>query len=210
MKKYLFSFLLLAWLSSPAKASDERTMNVNASVLRLVAGELNLQYQYKLLDFMSINIPLMGAYYWPYQAVASNFVDKGIKMNTKPWAFGAGLGVKFLAAGNGLNDTFFIEPRVSYRYEQYGFKAAVANISKEFGDINHTIGTTLNIGWDQYWDNGLMLTTSIGVGYAWFLKRDLKVPSEISDNKLLSWWLGEKNSPGRFVTDIDIRLGYSF
>ncbi len=214
MKRFLLvCSLSLLGFGLMAQEEYERTMNISLAPLKAVAGTASLVYQAKLSDYLALTVPLQFSYHWPVGVSLKLFkVGTEIEETKKPISYGAGLGARFLLAGNGLNDTFYVEPRAAFSYNQLGYTIAGANIGSAFE--RYQLGPELRFGWDWYYDSGLYVNLGFGLGYSFFLKNDVTDIGNFESKREDKWWLKyvlpRQDALGIPVADIDFALGYSW
>src|SRR5688572_9729696 len=109
MKKKILA-LMLALSCSAAIHADDRTMSLSIDVIDPAFGKLNLSFQYNLVDFLSLHVPVYYQYNWLFPIV-QNTANRAagvqeFEMNSAPINFGGGLGARFLLANMGMTDSF--------------------------------------------------------------------------------------------------------
>ncbi len=209
MRKHLFGCLLPLFLAfSTSARSEERSMVISGSILAPIAGGLDIQYQYKLTDYLSITIPGYFYYNWIASAIIKN-ADKqhgGFNQTIAPISAGGGVGARFLLANNGLNDTFYLEPRVKLNYGQFGFDSPLGKVESQ----TLALTPTANLGWDWYYDSGFYVGLGLGIGFNYFLTNTTELPTKIEESAAVKAWLPHEDTKVAFAWDGEFRLGYSW
>lgn len=213
MKKIVFASLFsLLGLNLMAQEDYGRTMAISLAPLKAVAGTAALVYQAKLSDNFALTVPVHFSYHWP-AAHAFKWLKLGeVEETKKPISYGAGLGARFLLSGNGLNDSFYLEPRVAFSYNQFGYQFKGENLSAEFE--RYQLGPEFRFGWDWYYDSGLYLNLGFGAGYSFFLKNDVKESGDIDAKRTDKWAFRQafpkKDALGMLVAGVDFAIGYAW
>jgi hypothetical protein len=222
MFKRILSFssilLLASTLSAENTPDTKRTMVVSVSPLAPVMGTLDAMFQYNVLDFLTVTVPGIFSYDWVLGSAVKLFgkaSDGQIKITKAPIKVGGGLGARFYPSAKGMTDGFYLEPRFSVLYKQFG--AEISSLGKaEWSAVS--IIPTLNLGGDWFFDSGFYITFGTGLGYSYDVKQDFKITAAKSDLKdalsVLGWFLPStvpsSTSKGRFVWDLDFKLGYAW
>ncbi len=215
MKRIALGFLLLAGLSLPLSAQDEeRTMSLSVSPIGAILGGADLLYQVKVTDFLAITIPANFYYHW-LVATAIKMVAKDNKdfSSTKaPISYAGGVGAKFLLANEGISDSFYVEPRVVFGYEQFGMKYSSANAIQKLESSSYRLTPLLRIGWDWVTDSGVFITLGAGAGVNFVFNNKTEIPDAIEDNFAVKYLLplpSETKKVG-FAWDTEFKIGYAW
>jgi hypothetical protein len=213
MKALFFAILtVLSLFTAPLQAStdatNDRTMSISASPLSLLFGHINLLYQYKLFDYLALTIP--GKFNYNYGAarlVEALSDKKNVEIVGAPFETAIGVGVRFLLNKKGLNDTFYVEPRVFLGYQQLGIKAD----GEIFEVKTMKIQPMFNFGWDWYWNHGMYVGLGFGFGYTWHINQKLTIPKALEKFKNdagVGFFIPVTS--GTFALDGEFKLGYSW
>lgn len=212
MKKLVGILAFLFFTSSLYAENLDRTMAISVSPLAVIGGGLDVMYQVKLTDYLSLTVPANVYYPWWLSLAMKSLgtVSAGkveIETTKTPIWWSAGLGARFLLANNGLNNTFYLEPRVSFGHAQLGYSWEGNKFEGSFMKIT-PMG---RFGWDWYWDSGFYMSLGFGLGFNYIFNREINVPDVIKKN-----WVGKyihkKLSENGFLpaADFEFKLGYSW
>lgn len=209
MKAYFLAVLAaLSLFTAEAQANNDRTMGMSLSPIALLGARFNALYQYKLLDFLALTIPGKFSYNFGYAKVAEFLSEKSLGEQTlSPFEAAFGVGARILLNNKGLNDSFYVEPRVWLGYEQFGVKASGQQL--EFKAMKFQ--PMFNFGWDWYWDYGLYMGLGFGIGYAIHFNQTVNIPDEmkaLKENALVGFFF--PITPGTLALDSEFKVGYSW
>lgn len=213
--------ILVAMLSfsftSQAEESD-RSMAISVSPLALIGGGLDTLFQYNLGSFLSLTIPFHFQYFWP----ASTLVDtldksasKGtVKVSKSPIAVGGGLGARFYPFAKGMNDGFYLGPKLVLSYNQFGMESASSKVEWELV----TFTPKAELGWDWFWDSGFYTSFGANLGLAYDMEHKVKVESNDKEvkkaiqtsSKIFPAFFPNPDERGRFAWDLEFKIGFSW
>lgn len=209
-RKCLLGILaIMAAFALPTQAENsDRTMAISASPIALIGLRVDLLYQYKLLNFLALTVPGKFGYNYFYSTFIEKFEKEKLGESTiAPIDMATGVGARFLLSNTGLNNTFYIEPRLLIGYEQFGYKYGGAKIEVSSARFQ----PMLQFGWDWYWDYGLYMNLGAGVGYAFRFAQKLEIPpklNEFKDNALVGFFI--PTTSGTLALDGEFKVGFSW
>lgn len=209
MHYLLRGFLLMICLSLPAKAqASDNLMALSISPIAPIFGGVDLLYQIKVTDFLAITVPGSLYYPWFLKSAVNFFVDKGVDIKTTktPLNWATGLGAKFLIAGKGISDSFYVEPRVMLGYSQVGF----AYQGKKLESSLYRVTPLLRAGWDFVFDSGFFMTLGLGAGINIFFNNDTIIPPDIEDKLAIKFLLSPRSQKINFAWDGEFKIGYAW
>lgn len=209
MKAYFLAVLAaLSLFTAEAQANNDRTMGISASPISMFLSRFSLLYQYKVFDFLALTVPAKLNYAWYTNSLAKNLKDsKAGEITKTPLDFAVGLGGRLMLNNKGLNDSFYIEPRVWLGYEQFGLKVE----NEAFEVTTFKIEPILNFGWDWYWEHGFYMGLGFGIGYAYHFKQETNAPKaaeKLKESSFLGMFL--PFTPGTITGDSELKIGYSW
>lgn len=209
MKKFMLVIGLLSCmpLSLHAKHTDEdRSMAIGISPIALIFGGADLLYQVKVTRFLAITVPARFHYDWVKAKALKVITDRysALTQTSAPIGWSAGIGARFLLAGEALNDSFYLEPRVSLGYSQFG----IAHQDTKIESAAWKVTPMGWLGWDWFFDSGFYTGIGGGLGMNIFFKNKTDVPKEIRDNFILSTFFPEKKISLEW--DLEFKIGYSW
>jgi len=206
MKRYLAIVGLLSFLALPLRAETERTMSISASPIALIFGNLDLLYQVKLTNYLALTIPGHIAYSWAAPKVVDWVLEEKSQQTLAPIRAGGGIGARFLLANRGLNNSFYLEPRVTINYEQFGLK----NTFGEFDTRKLSLTPMARLGYDWYFDSGFYMSLGAGLGFNYFLQNKTTPPTSKADQTLIKYLFPEKDRRINFALDLEFKLGFAW
>ena len=207
MKK-IVGFLLLALLASSSFAeNNDRTMAFSISPIALLGGGIDAMYQYKLTEYLSLTVPANFYYSWFKTSLVGTVgtAEKRVKETRSPFDAQIGVGARFLMAQKGLNDTFYLEPRLLLGYEQFGVNVGDSKFEAE----TLTLTPMLRLGWDWYFDSGFYMSLGGGVGVNTYLNKVSKIPSKYKDNFVVGLYFPPQNRSFSLAWEGEFKLGYA-
>lgn len=210
MKKIFISTIMAMSLftSMSAKASDEKTMAIAISPLKALFLSGDMLYQYKVTDFLAITAPVKFSYSWLDKLLIEKFAE--VKANSMPISFEMGVGAKFFMGSSkqkGLDDSFYLEPRLNFNYSQLDFSSSTRKINSTTMGLN----PMAMLGWDWVYDGGFFMNLEGGAGVNFFLKKDMNVDLGNKDaNYLVDLYVSKNDDSWKFNYGIDFKLGYAF
>ena len=187
MKRIILQFLLVAGLCLPASAqNEERSMVLAISPIAAIGGGVDVLYQAKMTDFLAITVPVSFYYRWGYSKTVQWLSDRteDFSQTKAPISYSAGLGAKFLLAGRGIADSFYLEPRIIGGYNQFGAKYSSKNVEQKIEYSHYHVSPMLRFGWDWVYDSGVFLTLGLGAGPKFYIKNQSEIPTEIADKHI--------------------------
>jgi hypothetical protein len=193
-----------------AKASDEKTMALAVSPLHAVVSSANILYQYKVTDFLAITAPVNFSYNWVRKLLIEKLFEQ--KSNSMPISFEIGVGAKFFMGSKkqkGLDDSFYLEPRLNFNYSQLDFSSAKYKINSTAMGI----APMAMLGWDWVYDGGFFMNLEGGAGVNFLVKNDTSTSLGDKDaNTIVNAFLGipQNDDSWKFNYGIDFKLGYAF
>lgn len=209
MQYLLRGLLLMMCLSLPAQALDDgKMMALSISPIAPILGGLDLLYQIKVTDSLAITVPASIYYPWYLKSAVKFLADKGdnIKTTKTPLNWTTGLGAKFLVAGKGISDSFYIEPRVTIGYSQVGFEY----LNEKLESSSYKVTPMLRGGWDFVSDSGFFMTFGLGAGVNIFFNNQTTIPSDIEDKFAIKYLLSPQSQKINFAWDGEFKIGYAW
>lgn len=209
-RKLIFGFVLAMALAIPSYSqNDERSMSLSANVIAPILGGADLLYQLKLTNYLALTVPGHFYYLWPV-ATMLGVIEKGtaekIKQTKAPILAGGGLGARFLMAQAGLNDTFYLEPRVTLHYGQFGFDTPDGKVESQ----SFALKPMGLLGWDWYFDSGFYMGLGGSIGFSYLIKNNTTYPDKIEKNNAIKTFLPPENSRFMLAWGLDFRLGFAW
>jgi hypothetical protein len=208
--KKLASLWIFIFLSTNVFGqNEERSMAISVSPLAPIFGGISAMYQLKMTNFLSLTLPANFYYSW-WKTSAAEFLSEKSKtrgdVTHMPLDISVGLGARFLLKNEGLNDTFYLEPRLMYGYEQFGYKAVdLALESKAM-----RISPLLRFGWDWYYDSGFYMSLGLGIGFSYYFNNETTLPPKFKDNFLAKIFFPPQEKGMRVDWDAEFKLGYAW
>lgn len=184
MKKIIGLLILAMSAFASFAENNDRTMAFSISPIAAIRGGIDVMYQLKLSHYLSLTVPANFYYSWFKSEVVSLSIigHKSIKETKSPYDARIGVGARFLMAHKGLNDTFYLEPRLYLSYEQFGF-----NIDNYKFESEALILTPMfRFGWDWYYDSGFYVSLGAGVGVNTYLNKATKIPKRYRNDVFAS------------------------
>lgn len=196
--------LFLALFSMGAAAQDNvsnRLVAITVSPLWALMSTLDATVAVKVTNFMAITVPGRIGYLWPLAAIGAT--------DPTPLIAKIGAGIKFMTAANGLDNSFFVEPRVTYDFMQLGVNRPGGYDFSFKGEFK-TVTPTLLIGGDWYWNSGFAMGLGIGAGWSFDVgnKLDASHNGESASAKFSAATI-PGFGPGLDWT-LEWKMGYSF
>jgi hypothetical protein len=171
----------------------------------LVMGYIDAIFVTKITDSFALTIPCNYYDMWLVPKMLELDSSLGAVSKTKkPFSAGAGLGARFITQKKGLSDSFYLEARASFKYEQMGFDIKGSPLGVE----GMSIEPMLRLGWDWFWQSGFYMTLGGGIGYALYMKNKREIPKSVEDNIFLLAWLPKGQDGIRW--DLEWKLGVAF
>lgn len=188
--------------------TDERTMAFSVSPIALLRGGIDVMFQIKLTDYLSLTVPANFYYSWlkanTVKWLASQ--SKYFKEGKSPLDGQIGVGARFLMAKQGLSDTFYVEPRISLGYEQFG----VAIDNEKFESESMMLSPMLHFGWDWYYDSGFYASLGAGLGAHVYFNNKTTVPKHLKDNLFVNLFFPPQDRKYGLAIEGDFKLGFAF
>ena len=215
MKKLLGFFVFAFFAVGALAENNDRTMAFSISPIAAIFGGVDVMYQMKVTDFMSVTVPGNFYYSWGKGSLVKFMAEKTGKFEQTKAPFDAaiGLGARFLLAKHGLSDTFYVEPRVYFGYEQIGLRVGDYKIESE----TMRLTPMLKFGWDWYYDSGFYISLGAGIGMHAYFNHKQDVPADLKKNWasrtiLLGWFLGIPPEDKTFslAAEGEFKLGFAF
>jgi hypothetical protein len=137
-----------------------------------------------------------------------------IKISKSPIAVGGGLGARFYPFAKGMNDGFYIGPKVVLSYNQFGMESPSSNIEWQLV----TLTPKAELGWDWFWDSGFYTSFGANLGLAYDMKHEVKVESKDKEvkkaiqtsSKIFPAFFPNPDKNGRFFWDLEFKMGFSW
>jgi len=200
-------------------------MSVDISPLKAISGIAELSFQLKLVDFMSLEIPVQIGYVWPVSLgfqtiIKSNLENSALAIDPRqtraPIVWGVGALAKFYFNGQAFKSGWFAGPQLKFLSFQYGmdFPYSAENQPSSEHSINMNIkalSAQAVIGYEWHLESGWFLGLRLSGGYAFFLEPLYSVDGPLENTVLLN--LSKFISPaikGVPIGAFDFRFGYSW
>ncbi len=194
--------------STPTKGY-ERKFAISFSPISLLFGQMDMRFQIKLLDFLSLTFPMLVGFNYIHPLSYGQALLKGnasdYETTALPLSLEGGIGLKLSTANNGLADSFFIEPRVTVNYWQLGVKNSYG---KEFSWDVMGVKSMMLIGWDWYYDSGFMMSLAGGVGYQKNLGGEVYLSQGIAVSKEMARNIPDPNRHGEIDKMLEFKTGF--
>lgn len=213
MKKLFLPFLLAIGLALPASAQDEELTSIFAiSPIGAIKGGLDVVYQMKITNFLALTVPASFYYDWTYPTAVGIMVNKtGDFTSTKaPISYAGGLGAKFLLAGNGIADSFYIEPRISAGYTQFGVKYNAQGKEKTLSNSHVYLFPMVRFGWDWVYKTGVYLSLGLGLGPKIYFKNKTEMPNDIDEKNNIRYMVPSEKQKIALAGDGEFKIGYAW
>ncbi|HXW52919.1 MAG TPA: hypothetical protein VEL47_02310 [Myxococcota bacterium] len=199
MKRMLLSTMLTLALGNSSLAGSERTMAFGVSATGALLGALDVVYQIKLRENLLLTIPVHAS----YDLVKA--IAKWGTVTRSPLTFYGGLGAKYLPSNNGLNNSFYLEGRLTFGYSQFGFRH-----EKLYDSMAWMLTPTVRLGWDWYLASGLYLSLGAGIGLDIYVKKKNSKLPKATDFLHKRFFLPPRSRAVAFAMDGEFLLGYSW
>lgn len=205
MKKLVALLYLINCFAGSLHAQTDKTFSISASPISAILGSANLLFQAKLTNYLALTVPGNLGYLWMLPTLLDVAVKEKNTYNKAPIMAGGGLGARFLLANQGLNDTFYIEPRVTLDYFQFGLKNRLGDFSAK----TLALSPMVYFGFDWYYDSGFYLNLGAGVGFKYFLKNESIVPTG-KENEYAIQKLFPVARNFAFDYGVEFKIGYAW
>ncbi|OPZ24287.1 MAG: hypothetical protein BWZ03_00240 [bacterium ADurb.BinA186] len=221
MQKVIMSFLVIVYGICSVSAEKEptvldsgkqRTMAIAGSPLAPLFGGLNLHYQTKLTNFLTLSLPVSFQYSWLGQVIGNSLgEEQGISVSKAPIFFSAGLGTKFLLPSLGAlprngESHFYLEPRFLVAYGQLG----LIHEKRTYQAMTWRFSSLLMIGQDFVFDSGLFLNFGLGAGVSYFFNNKTNMPWETSKDLLVNAHFPPKKQKFGVAFEGDFNIGFAW
>lgn len=209
MKNIVGFFMLTLFAFGAFAEQDDRTMTFSVSPLAVLGGGIDVMYQIKMTDFLSITVPANFYYAWlssKLLELAAKESDASFTEQKSPYEAAIGVGARFLMAKRGLNDTFYLEPRLSLGYEQFGVTIA----GNKFDSQSMMLTPMLRFGWDWYWNSGFYMSLGWGLGANIYFNNKTVVPKEFKKNWFVKTYFPPEDRKYSFAWGGEYKLGFAF
>lgn len=210
-KKVGLSFLALIF-SFASFAQTERTVLLSIDPVKAFSGTLSSSIAFKVNDGFAITVPFFGGTMWNIPAMAKGMsVFSGDNYAASLYYGGLGLGTRFLLNNNGFNDGFYVEPQVGAAYSKY-------KIAKDGSNLIDSKRLTLTgmvfAGYSWFFESGLYMSPSVGVGVGYHAYNDTKIDDGVSnrlkDEKFTKYMMWAESGRFRPMFAWNLNIGYSW
>jgi hypothetical protein len=212
MNKKILAMLAIMALSlshSAMSEEKERTFAVSANPVSAIFGSFRGLFQYKLTDYMSLTVPVSAGTNWLVGPQTSWLLND--KYDSSLWFAGGGLGLRFHFKNQGLANGLFLEPRAMFSQSKFHL---LQNNDPAMEAKFSSLLTTLVFGHEWLLDSGLFFSTSVELGLATHLAKELKVEpalaSKLENNRLAKNILWAEDGRVHLHHSFDFSIGYAW
>lgn len=211
IKRKLALFWFLFSLGALGETSP-RNMVISANAVSAVHGSASVLFQYRLTDYLALTIPGFFGTNWIANSMVSTMaVIANTKHESSLLFGGGGVGARFFVYNTGLNDGFFVEPRVVVNMSKYHLRNDTVDLIKS---NRVSLMPAVLLGYSWFWDHGFYLSTGIEIGGGFHMKNDITVENSLSerlkDKTFLRNRLWADKGRWRFDYGYDVSFGFAF
>ncbi len=211
MKKIISLFVFMISLSAFSE-SAERRFSLSAEPLKAIHGSLASVFQYKLNNYMALSVPVFVGTDWTSTRFTSTLEVFANQIYSSSFLFGGGgVGLRFLLNNNGMNDGFFVEPRLALHAHKFAvYNEDVRLISSQRLSLNPSVVA----GYTWFWDNGFYLSAGLSLGLSFHMSNDVNVQDQLAqrlkNRASVRRKLWADTSHFLMTWDYDVSIGYSW